>query len=77
MAFVFQSASPPFLSTRPFKQRVWSGGRMHARCAMNKNGIGDTLWKNPITGLFFWRAVKALVRVTLSDSFRIRPRTEV
>ena len=25
----------------------------------------------------FWRAVKALVRATLSDSFRTRPRTEV
>ena len=28
-------------------------------------------YKNPITGRFFLRAVKALVRVTLSDSFRI------
>ena len=33
--------------------------------------------KNPMTGRFFSRAVKALVRVTLSDSFRIGPRTEV
>ena len=30
-----------------------------------------------MTGRFFLRAVKALVRVTLFDSFRIRPRTEV
>ena len=30
-----------------------------------------------MTGRIFLRAVKALVRVTLSDSFRIRPRTEV
>ena len=29
-----------------------------------------------MTGRFFLRAVKALVRVTLSDSFRIRPRTK-
>ena len=29
-----------------------------------------------MTGRFVFRALKALVRVTLSDSFRIRPRTE-
>ena len=34
-----------------------------------KNGIGETLRKNTMTGRFFLRAVKALVRVTLSDSF--------
>ena len=33
--------------------------------------IGDTLCKNTMTGRFFLRAVKALVMVTLSDSFRI------
>ena len=32
---------------------------------MNKNGIGDTLWKNPMTGQNNLRAVKALVRATL------------
>ena len=35
--------------------------------------IGDTLCKNTMTGRFFLRAVKALVMVTLSDSFWIRP----
>ena len=30
--------------------------------------------KKPITVRNCWRAVKALVRVTLSESFRIRPR---
>ena len=30
-----------------------------------------------MTGRLFLRAMKALIRVTLSDSFRIRPRTEV
>ena len=30
-----------------------------------------------MTGRLFLRAMKALFRVTLSDSFRVRPRTEV
>ena len=30
-----------------------------------------------MTGRFFLRAVKTLVRVTLSDSFRIRPPSEL
>ena len=38
-----------------------------------KNGIGDTLFKNTMTGRIFLRAVKALVMVTLSDSFRMWP----
>ena len=33
--------------------------------------------KKPYDLPIFFRAVKTLVRVTLSDSFKIRPRTEV
>ena len=36
------------------------------------NGISDTLWENPMNGIFWW-AVKAPIRATLSDSLRIRP----
>ena len=43
----------------------------------NKNGIGDTLWENPTTGQNVLQAVKAVDSVTLSDSSRIRLRTEV
>ena len=36
--------------------------------------IAETLWKNPMTGRFFLRSAKALVMVTLSDSFKFRRR---
>ena len=39
-----------------------------------KMNVGEILLKKPITGRTFLRAVKPLVMVTLSESFRIRPR---
>ena len=35
---------------------------------LKTNGIGETLWKNTMTGRFVLWAVKTLVRVTLSDA---------
>ena len=40
---------------------------------INRNGIGDTLWKNPMTGQKHLWAVKVPIGATLSGNFRIRP----
>ena len=48
---------------------MYSSAHAHV---INRTVIGDTLFKNHSNGRFFWRAAKALVRVTLYDSFRFR-----